>query len=144
MKVWRFPLEQLEKWLAWRERQKKWESAFAFIEEVTGIKPLSVNNGGYFDFVPAPGAVIPEHFTKPDSKGVIRPKRNHTIGKNLLGLWENRGFGQPTHIFFFFEHMGIKPEGPGVFRADEVQGQLCLVGARGWNPEDYGYEPVEI
>ena len=145
MKVWRIPPEQLEKWLEWLEQQKKWSHGFDVIERLTGIRPVYLSEAGDFSFVPPPGAEIPSWFSKPDAKGRIRPRRNFLMGRRLLNDWEREDI-PAIHVFYFWDHMGLKPEVgvSGVYRADTILGQLCLVEARGWNPEAYGYEPLEV
>lgn len=144
MKVWKIPEKQQQKWLQWLARQAQWRLAFEVIKNLTGIRPVEVNDGGKFSFVPLAGVEIPDYFTKPSATGAIRPKKNHPEGKRLLKLWKEANIPS-IHPFDFWVHMDISPEGgAGVYRIDHVGGTMHLVGARGWTPEKYGYEPVEI
>ena len=145
MKVWKFSQEQLQKHQEWQEKRKRWSSAFEIIEEMTGIKPEAVNEGGMFSFRPPVGAKLPDYFTKPDAKGAVRPKKNHFMGRKLLLHWREANIPS-IHPFDFICHMGLGEiiGSRWTFRTDTLNGELVLIEAKNWNPEDYGYEPVEI
>lgn len=144
MKVWRIPQDQLEKLGEWQKRLKSWDRGFALIEQLTGKRPKSLSQAGDMCFVPADDYEVPACFTKPNKWGGISPKRNHPEGRRLLKAWEESKIPSST-TFDFLCLLGIPWDGgPFSYKRETIGGQVYLIQAKGWNPEEFGYEPVEI
>ena len=146
MKVWKIPKRHLELLELWRARVKHLHvDGSTLIEKLTGIKPVAICRSGQFRFKPPPGTELPPYFAYPtEPYGLVSPKKNCKKGKELWKKWEEGKFEpiDKIHLFFF---LGIEfPSGKFSYGLDEIGGQIYLVYAEGWNPENYGYEAVEV
>jgi hypothetical protein len=146
MKVWKIPENHLELLDQWRERVKHLHvDGSALIEKLIGIKPIALCRSGSFRFQPPPGIELPPYFTSPSEPyGLVSPKKNSKKGRELWAEWEKAKF-EPISVIhlLFFLRINI-PSGKFSYGLNEIGGQTYLVSAVGWNPENYGYEAVEV
>jgi len=146
MKVWKIPDNHHKLLGLWRERVLRFKiHGFALVEKLTGIVPVSLCTSGNFSFLPPVGTQLPSYFTKPSEPyGLVSPKRNSKQGKALLEEWKKADI-EPIHLIYLFMFLGIEPPGGRFsYGLDEIGGEIYLVTHEGWNPKDYGYDPVEI
>ena len=145
MRVWKIPEKHLELLDLWRARVLRFKiQGFAIIEKLTGVTPISVSKSGDFSFVPPVDTELPPWFTQPSEPyGLVSPKRNTKKGKALWEAWKQAKI-EPITTIHLFMLLGIDPCGRFSYGLNEIGGEVYLTDHECWNPENYGYEAVEV
>ena len=158
MKVWKIPAKYKKRLEEKRREAKRrwdaWEKGWDLIEKLTGLKPKLRPLHSLFAFLPEKAGEIakpPEGLRWkriPDYGSMMVPDLRTKKGKEMWTAWDQAGIEPAEYglelVDALFGGLGKSTKKRFRVRVDTIGGVEYLVEADGFEPEKFGYQPVEV